>query len=268
MGDDPYRRHREVAERAALDAGVILRAAFGRVDAQEKGPGDLVTEADCDSQRAIATALLGAFPGHTLLAEENGVVPDTSNPWRWVVDPLDGTINFVHGFPLWCVSIALEHEGRLVVGVVHAPLCEMTYSASAGRGASVNGRPLRASTVEHLSASLITTGLPTDFAADADRQMALMRRFSTGTHSLRRTGTTAWNLAQLASGGCEVYYATSVFPWDVAAGVVLVREAGGKVTNLAGGPFDLYCPAILASNGRVHDQAVEAISASWPAVQG
>jgi myo-inositol-1(or 4)-monophosphatase len=260
-----YRAYREVAERAAEAGGRLLREAYGTVVAREKAPFDLVTDADGASQRAIAAVLSGAFPEHTLLAEEDGVVPDPAKPWRWVVDPLDGTINFAHGFPLWCVSIGLEHRGQLVVGVVHVPLTGTTYSAAKGEGATCDGRPMRVSAVDRLAGSLIATGMPTQFAADAARQLAYMGRFSTGTHSVRRTGSTAWNLALVAAGACEVCYATSVHPWDAAAGVVLVREAGGMATDLAGGPYDLYRPGLLATNGRVHAEAVRALAESWPA---
>ncbi len=173
-----------------------------------------------------------------------------------MVDPLDGTINFAHGFPFWCVSIALEHEGRLVVGVVHDPLSGATYAASEGDGATLDGRPLGVSAAEGLSRCLIATALPVNFAEDADRQMAYMRRFSTGTHSVRRTGSSALNLALVAAGACDVCYATSMNPWDAAAGVVLVREAGGTVTDLSGAPYDLYRGEILATNGRVHAESL------------
>ena len=262
---ESYRAFREVAEQAAEAGGRLLRAMYGTVVAREKAPWDLVTDADGASQRGIAAVLAGAFPDHTLLAEEDGVVPDPDQPWRWVVDPLDGTINFAHGVPLWCVSIALEHAGQLVVGVVHVPLTGTTYSAARGEGASCDGRPMRVSAVDRLGGSLIAAGLPTRFAADAGRQLAYFGRFATGTHSVRRTGSTAWNLALVAAGACEVCYATSIHPWDVAAGVVLIREAGGMVTDLAGGPYDLYRPGILATNGRVHAEAVRALAEAWPA---
>ncbi len=261
---ETYGACRVAAERASRRAGEILLTALGRVKVREKRPGDLVTEADRMSQRSIAEHLAIECPGHTLLAEEDDMVPDPANPWRWVVDPLDGTINYAHGFTPWCVSIALEHAGRLVVGVVHVPLTGEMYSASLGEGATLDGRPLHVSDVSTLRESLIATGLPTDFAADADRQLAYLARFSTGTHSLRRTGSTAWNLAQVARGTCEVCYATSIHPWDVAAGVVLIREAGGRVGDLSGGDLDLYRPGILATNGRVHEETLASLAACWP----
>jgi myo-inositol-1(or 4)-monophosphatase len=261
-----YTTFRAVAEAAAREAGELLQSAYGRVAVREKGPWDLITEADIASQRAIARRLQEAFPDHTLLAEEEGATPDPANPWRWIVDPLDGTINFAHGNPLWCVSIALEHEGELVVGVVHQPLLNTMHSASKGGGATLDGRPIQVSAADRLEVSLIVTGMPNEFEADADRQMALMRRFSTRTHAVRRTGCSAWNLATVASGGFDVCYATAMHPWDAAAGVVLVREAGGTVTNLLGGPYDVYKSSILATNGKNHEAALTAIREAWPAI--
>lgn len=264
--NENYRLYQARAERIAAEAGQLLLESYGKVSAREKGPADLVTEADFASQRLIALRLCEAFPGHTLLAEEEGEGSETdySSPWRWVVDPLDGTMNFAHGFPFWCVSIALEHAGTLAVGVVHNPLTGDTYSASLGGGATLGGRPIRVSAADRLTSSLIATGMPTDFAADADRQTAYMRRFSTHTHSVRRTGSSALNLALLAAGGCDVCYATAMNPWDAAAGVVLVHEAGGTVTRFDGTTYDLYGQEILATNGRVHREATAALAEAWP----
>ncbi len=254
-----YLEARGVAESAARLAGDILLSSYGKVAIREKAPGDLVTDADLASQVAIADCLRSAYPGHTLLAEEEGVVPDASAEFRWIVDPLDGTINFAHGVPFWCVSIALEHRGELVVGVVFHPLLGTMFSASKGSGAFRNGQPMRVSDSPSLCKSLIVCGMPTSFAADAPRQLAIFDRFSTGTHSVRRTGNSAWNLAMTGAGGFDVCYATSIQPWDAAAGVVLVREAGGRVTDLSGRDHDLYRNEIVATNGRVHDEAINAI---------
>lgn len=260
MASDAYSSERQVAEYAAREAGQILLAMFGKVRAWEKGPADLLTEADLASQRSIARALAAAFPAHTLMAEEENAVPAEGNPWRWIVDPLDGTVNFAHGNPLWCVSIGLEHEGELVVGVVHHPLLGWTYSASKGQGTTVNGALVQASGAATLSSSLISTGFPSYVEESrADLLMAYMREFSIGTHSVRRTGSSAWNLALIAAGGLDIFYGTAMNPWDAAAGVVLVREAGGHVTGLEGEPYSVYGPGILASNGRVHVEALEAL---------
>ena len=260
---DPYREYRLVAEHAAREAGLLLLSLYGKVVAREKQPGDLVTEADSASQRRIAEILAGAFPESTLLAEEDGAEPDPSNPWRWIVDPLDGTINFAHGFPFWCISIALEHQGELVVGVIYNPITRQTFGATKGQGAELDGRPMKVSGATRLYDSLIASGLPTPFEPDAERTLALFRRMSIGTHSIRRTGSTALNLAYVASGAFEVFFATKINPWDVAAGVVLVREAGGSVTTVAGGIYDMYKLEILATNGRVHGETVGALAEAW-----
>ena len=264
MTPTDYTRHQAVAERAAIDAGQVLLDSYGQVSAREKGPGDLVTEADSASQKLIAATLLTAYPDHTLLAEEDDVLADPANPWRWVVDPLDGTVNFAHGFPFWSVSIALEHAGQLVVGVVYNPLTREMFSASRGAGATFGGKPLQVSATSSLGSSLISTGFPTAFAADAPRQLALLDRMATGTHSVRRTGSAALNLAHVAAGHFEVFYATSIRAWDVAAGVVLVVEAGGTVSSLDGGPHDLDHGGLLATNGSVHAEAVVACLHAWP----
>ena len=261
-----YRDAREVAEHAARVAGELLLAASGRVVAREKAPGDLVTDADLASQDAITKIIAETFPDHTYLAEEAGVTPDPSAEFRWIIDPLDGTINFAHGVPFWCVSIALEHAGELVVGVVFQPILETMFAASKGEGAFRNGEPMRVSRADSLRNSLIVCGMPTAFAADAPRQLRLMDRFSTATHSVRRTGNSAWNLAMTAAGGFDVCYATTIFPWDAAAGVVLVREAGGCVTNLSGEAHDLYRNEILATNGLVHAEALTRMNADGGAM--
>ncbi len=253
-----YQAYREAAEQIARRAGNVLRELYGRVEAREKGPSDLVTEADLASQRTIAALLAERFPDHTLLAEEEGVQPDPDCPFRWIVDPLDGTVNFAHRFPIWTVSIGLEHRGMLIAGVVYAPLTDTMWSASLGGGTTVDGKTARVSSADRLERSLISAAFPTRFGTDAPRQLALIERFSTDTHSVRRSGSTAWNLATLASGGADVCFGTHVNPWDVAAGVLLVREAGGTVSALDGGPYDLYSPEILASNGIVHDEAARA----------
>jgi myo-inositol-1(or 4)-monophosphatase len=257
--NDPYQKHRQTAERAAVEAGALLLELYGKVEAREKQPGDLVTEADSAAQRLIAATLIDAFPSSTLLAEEDGAVPDAANPWRWIVDPLDGTTNFAHGFPFWCVSIALEHAGDLVVGVIHNPISGQTFGATRGQGARLDGQPIQVSKAARLHDSLIATGLPTPFEPDADRSLELIRKFSIGTHSIRRTGSSALNLAFVATGAFDVFYATRINPWDIAAGVVLVREAGGLVSSLSGGPYQMYDNEILATNGPVHAETVRAI---------
>lgn len=250
--------YRSAAEELARDAGARLKSMFGQVSGREKGPFDLVTDADLASQRLIAEGLRQRFPEHTLLAEEEGVRPDPDRAFRWIVDPLDGTVNFAHGLPIWCVSIGLEHQGELIAGAIHQPLLDQTFSASRGGGATLNGEPMRVSTQKTLSTSLIAAGMPTGFEQDASRQLRLFGKFSTRTHSVRRTGSTAWNLAMVALGGFEVCFGTAINPWDAAAGVLLVLEAGGTVSRLDGQPYDLYGETLLATNGHVHAESIRA----------
>jgi myo-inositol-1(or 4)-monophosphatase len=254
--NSPYDRETSFAEQAAREAGGLLVRHFGRVSAREKGPSDLITEADTASQRLIAARIAAEFPDHTIQAEEEGLVADPDRSWKWIVDPLDGTINFAHGFPFWAVSIALEHRGQVVVGVVFDPIAGVHFRASRGGGAWRNGEPIRVSAATSLRGSLISAGLPTRYAEDADRQSDLFRAFSDGTHSVRRTGSTALNLAYLAAGAFDLYYTTSVHPWDVAAGILLVEEAGGRLSAIDGTPYRLDQPSLLASNGLVHDKAL------------
>ncbi len=233
--------------------------------AHEKAPQDLVTEADLASQKLIEELLLGAFPDHDFLGEEKPA-QERRSPYRWLVDPLDGTVNYAHSLDPWCVSIALERDDRLIAGVVHAPALGRTFSAALGCGARENGNAISVSKAARMRDSLTAAGMPTAFGSEAERQMAIMGRFSTGTHGVRRTGSSAWNLAMLASGSFDLCYATSVHSWDVAAGVLLVLEAGGVVTNLSGNPFVIDRPELLASNGKLHAEAVAAVEEAWPRI--
>ncbi len=250
-----------LAVRAAREAGAILLRSYRRIEAREKAPGDLVTDADLASQRHVAELFAREFPESTLLAEEEGVVPDPQAQWCWVVDPLDGTVNYAHGLIPWCVSIGLVHRDQIVVGVIYDPVSDTVFSAERGRGAFENGQPMRVSSAEALRDSLIATGLPTN-PTDLDRLMHWFARFSQGTHAVRRSGSTAWNLAMLARGSFEVKFASGIKPWDVAAGILLVEEAGGRITDLEGRPYQLGQPGILATNGRLHQQALDVLVSS------
>ena len=265
MDQDEKAAYLGIAVTAALEAGKLLRDSYRKVEAREKGPGDLVTEADFKAQALIREVLLSRFPDHAFLGEEAELEPSDSG-FRWLVDPLDGTINFAHGVEPWGVSIALENQGSLIAGVVHLPIGNATYTATAGGGAFENGSPIRVSSAADLANALVAAGMPTSFHEDRERQLAIMERFSTGTHGVRRTGSSAFNLARLAAGNFDVCYATSVHSWDVAAGVLLVREAGGVVTNMSGGPFAIDRPEILATNGALHNRALAAVRTAWPRI--
>jgi myo-inositol-1(or 4)-monophosphatase len=245
----------EAAQRGAR----VLEEWRSRFQIREKGRADLVTEADLTSQRTIQEFLLGQFPEHGFLAEEEGAGlerPGPDAPPTWIVDPLDGTTNYVHDCPLYCVSIGLQVKGELVVGVVYDPGRREMFTAAKGQGAWLGQQRLRTSAITRLDQALLATGFPTDMRGQ-DHILDWWRHFSLRSQSVRRTGSTALNLAYLACGRFDGYWAFDNNPWDVAGGAVLVREAGGSITKTDGSPFDPYCAAAVATNGPLHPIMVE-----------
>jgi len=244
----------KICEDAARAGGEVLLEWQGRIHAKEKGPRDLVTEADVASQVAIREVLLGAFPSHEFVGEEDctdeakliSTAGSEKSGYRWIVDPLDGTTNYVHQFPSFAVSIALEHDGEIVVGAVYDPVLDHCYLAEAGKGASLNGNRLKVSSCKDLGQSLLAVS----FSANVTRGSKEIDRFIEilqCCRALRRLGSCALNLCYLAAGQLDGYFATSVKSWDVAAGVLIVNESGGTVTNIDGGPFDLRNPKFAAA---------------------
>lgn len=232
---------RAACERAAQAAGETLLAWRTSVRAREKGPKDLVTEADLASQRLIRRMLLEAHPDHGFLGEEQDAdgPPDQPCEYRWIVDPLDGTTNYVHGLPHYAVSIALAHQGQILVGTVYDPTARESFTAVRGQGAYLNGQRLRASGVTNLQQALVAVS----FAASVDRNAAEVHQFLEVLpvcRAIRRLGCSSLNLAYLAAGRFDAYWAMSTKPWDIAAGVLLVQEAGGVVTGIGGKPLDVY----------------------------
>ena len=252
----------DVAEQAARCAGAILLDMAGKFSVREKGRGDLVTSADLASQEAIRETLLAAFPSHSFLGEESTVAPDPAADFRWIVDPLDGTSNYVHGLEFYAVSIGLEHRGELIAGVIYDPAAARCFKATAGGGAFLNDSPIRVSSVDFLRSALLVTGFPPGMRGRADL-LRLFEEFCSESHSVRRLGSAALDLAYVACGRFDGFYAPNLHPWDAAAGAVIVREAGGLVTNLDGSPYNLYTPDILATNCRIHD-AMVGVAASGP----
>ena len=236
---------------AARKAGEVLRAAFGiEHDITYKGEVDLVTEVDAEAEQVIRNELLGTFPTHGKLAEEGGELAGEADA-RWIVDPLDGTTNYAHGLSIFCVSIALERAGEVVLGVVHDPMGEETFIAERGRGATLNGDPINVSDTGELIRALIATGLPYD-RAEMPEALELFGRFAATTRGMRRFGSTALDLCYVAAGRLEAYYERGIWPWDLAAGSVILEEAGGRLTNYRGDKLDLAGREIVASNGRLH----------------
>jgi myo-inositol-1(or 4)-monophosphatase len=241
----------DAAKEAALRAAAVLESWRQKFQVKEKGRFDLVTDADLASQRAIQTHLSALFPDHAFLGEEEGAGksrPGAGAPPTWIIDPIDGTTNYVHDFPFYCISIGLEIAGDLVVGVVYDPARQEMFAAAKGHGAWVNSRPLRTSSITALGQALLATGFPPDLRGH-EHTLDWWRYFSMHAQALRRTGSTALNLAYLAAGRFDGYWAFDNHVWDVAGAVVLVREAGGIITNVDGTDYDPYTPDALASNG-------------------
>ena len=211
---------------------------------------DLVTEVDEEAERVIREELLGAFPTYGMLAEEGGELAGEEDG-RWIVDPLDGTTNFAHGLPIFCVSIGLERADEVVLGMVHDPMREETYVAERGGGASLNGEPIKVSDTEELIGALIATGFPHD-RTEMPEALDLFGRFAAISRGMRRLGSTALDLCYVASGRLDGYYERGIWAWEIAAGSLILEEAGGKVTNYRGGKLNLADREIAASNGRLH----------------
>jgi myo-inositol-1(or 4)-monophosphatase len=241
----------EAALSAARRAGEVLRAAFGTEHSiTYKGEVDLLTEIDEQAERLIREELLGTFPTYGMLAEEGGELSGEEDV-RWIVDPLDGTTNYAHQLPIFCVSIALERSGEVVLGVVHDPMGEETFVAERGRGATLNGGPIKVSDTDELIRALFATGFPYD-CAEMPEALELFGRFAATTQGMRRLGSAALDLCYVASGRIDGYYERGIWPWDLAAGSVIVEEAGGNLTNYRGDVLDLDGREIVASNGRLH----------------
>lgn len=261
MNSTELTRYLDAACEAARRGAAVLEHWRGNFQVREKGRFDLVTEADVGSQKAIREYLTQQFPGHGFLGEEpdesGHAKPGKDAPPTWIVDPLDGTTNYVHDCPLYCVSIGLMVEGAMVVGAVLDPPRNELFSAAQGMGAWLNGRRLQASKVTRLEEALLSTGFPPDMNGQ-EHMLEWWRYFSFHTHSLRRTGSTALNLAYLAAGRFDGYWAFDNKVWDVAGGVVLVREAGGTFSATDGGSYDPFSPNTLASNGPLHPALLDA----------
>ena len=250
---DP-RALRDVAVELAVQAGALLREGYGRLHRPErKGRIDLVTEYDRRSERLLLDELHRRFPGHAVLAEESGVHdPADGSLVRWLLDPLDGTTNFAHNYPFFCVSIAAETGGRLAAGAVFDPVRGELFAAAAGHGATLDGQPIHVSDIPRLEDALLVTGFPYDVREHPERSLPLFQAFLVRAQGVRRDGSAALNLCYLACGRFDGFWEGHLSPWDMAAGTLIVREAGGLVTAYDGGEFQLDGRQILASNGKVH----------------
>jgi len=244
-----------LAVRLAREAGAIQRARFETTleITSKSRPIDLVTEVDRACEALIVEALRRERPRDDVLAEEGGAHADAGAAWRWIVDPLDGTVNFAHGYPCFCVSIGVERDGERHVGVVYDPLRDELYEAVRGGGARRNGRAIRVSQAATVQRALLATGFAYDVHDSADDNLDRLVRAVKHAGGVRRDGSAAIDLCYVACGRFDGYWELKLHPWDVAAGILLVEEAGGRVSDLAGGPAPASGREILASNGPLHD---------------
>lgn len=242
-----------VAVEVAREAGALLAQAFDRPkEISYKGKANLVTQTDKRSEALIIERLHAHFPKHSVVAEEGGG-QKTPSEYTWYVDPLDGTTNFAHGFPAFCVSLGLACRGEMIAGVVYDPVRGELFAAERGAGAYLDHRRLRVSAVASVSESLLATGFP-PFASNNDLNIELFSRFSRVSHGIRRPGSAALDLCSVASGRFDGFWELKLNSWDKAAGALIVTEAGGRVGDLGGGPFSLEVDEVLATNGLVHDE--------------
>ncbi|MCM3871796.1 MAG: inositol monophosphatase, partial [Pyrinomonadaceae bacterium] len=241
----------------ARDAGGVLIDRLGRAQVTNNGTIDLVTDADLAAEKLIIDRIRSHYPRHAILAEESGASEGTTSTpgegeWRWIIDPLDGTTNYAHGYPCFCVSIGVERSGKMEIGVVYDPMRDEVFAGERGQGATLNERRMRVSEVDDLNRAMLCTGFPynvrerRDFARD-------FTNFTMEAQAVRRDGSAAIDLAYVACGRFDGFWEDGLNPWDVAAGILLIEEAGGRVTNYQNAPLDIYTPKVLASNGRVHE---------------
>jgi myo-inositol-1(or 4)-monophosphatase len=240
------------AAEIAREAGALLMDYFRRrVAVEYKGEADLVTAADRASETLIRDRIRALWPSHDILGEEEGLI-DTGSDYRWYVDPLDGTTNFAHEFPVFCVSMGLEHKGKLIAGVVYDPTRDEMFTAEAGMGAFLNQQRIHVSAIAKLSESLLATGFPSH-KRHKNPNIFFYHQITLRTHGVRRAGSAALDLCSVAAGRFEGFWEFNLNPWDTAAGVLLVEEAGGRVTDFKGQPFHLNSRETVASNGLVHE---------------
>ncbi len=258
-----YEQARDVAAELARQAGRLVRFYAGRVAVREKGYNELVTRADEEVQRFLVEGLLARFPDHAILAEEDIAGPQGAVghvPFRWIIDPIDGTTNFTRGVPPYAISLALQHEGQTVVGVVYDVPHDELFTAVRGGGLYVNGVRAQVSRTRTLREALITTGFPYREIVHLQEYLEALGRVIEATLGVRRPGAASVDLAWVACGRFDGFFETGLSPWDVAAGILLVEEGGGKVTDFHGRPDPIYARQLLATNGYLHEALCELVT--------
>lgn len=257
-----YDKLLKVAIKAAVKAGRYLRENFEKkIKVEHKGEINLVTEQDRRSQEIIRRIIQKNFPRHSILGEEDLEVEGRPE-LQWLIDPIDGTTNFAHNLPIFCVSIALMEEGESRVGVVYNPMLDEMFWSIRGRGAFMNKKRVRVSTETRIGKSLLATGFPYDLRESSRNNLDHFNQFIRAAQGIRRCGAAAIDLCYVAAGRFDGFWELKLYPWDTAAGYLMIEEAGGKVTDFSGGPFDPFKREILASNGKIHRQMLDIIKAT------
>ena len=249
----------EFAGNLARQAGTVLADKLTKQNrVYYKGSIDLVTEADKMSEELILAQISRRYPEHGILSEESAAKNERALT-RWIIDPLDGTTNYAHGFPFFCVSIALEKEGAVVLGVIYDPTRDDLFTATLAGGAYLNGKKLQVSSESDLSRSLLATGFPYDIRVSADNNLDFFNSMAVRAQAIRRAGAAALDLAYLAAGRFDGFWELKLKPWDTAAGCLMVEESGGVISDLAGGTWNLDSPGLVASNGLIHEQMISVL---------
>jgi len=252
----------DVAVEAAREAGMFLKSSVGKVKNIETKEGEvrnMVSEIDRGSEEIIINRIKRQFPSHAILAEESGA-HDTSAEYRWVIDPLDGTTNFLHEVPIFSVTIGVERMGEIVAGVVYDPNLDELFTAEKGSGSYLNGQRMRVSQTPELIHSLLVTGFPYDIARNPDHPADHFTNFLMEAQGIRRLGSAALDLSYVAAGRFDGFWEVQLQPWDMAAGVLFIREAGGRVTDFSGAPSTIFKKNVLASNGIIHDAMLRVLA--------
>jgi myo-inositol-1(or 4)-monophosphatase len=270
MNSNRYEKELDVARKGALRAGEIVLASYSRItegQVDEKGHNDFVTVVDHESQRILVEALRAAFPADTIIAEEtlasdfnHGADPRR----RWYIDPLDGTTNYIHAYPMFAVTLALEVDGELVVAVTHSPIHRETFHAVRGHGAFLNDLPIRVSGLSEASRILLGTGFPFRARHLLSTYLASFALFFNRSRGIRRGGAAALDLAYVAAGRLDGFWELTLSPWDIAAGVLLVEEAGGRVTDFFGERTFMQTGHVIVTNGLLHDWMLQGIAEVFP----
>src|SRR5678810_26591 len=247
-----------VATDAARQGGAVLaECSRNGVHIELKQTINLVTNADHQAEQRIIDVIHAAFPDHPVLAEERGLSEPCPSRYKWVIDPLDGTTNFAHGFPAYCVSVGVECDGRAIIGVVYDPTRDELFTAQMGHGAYLNGIRISVSTTDHLDRALLVTGFAYNIRETTNNNLDHFARFALKVQGLRRTGTAALDLCYVAAARFDGFWEVTLNPWDMAAGVVILREAGGTVTDFKGAPHSIYGQELVASNGLIHQAMLD-----------